>query len=125
MQRKLCDNLIEFYNFLNEILANLNNNNFNFYKVLSSVFLNDYIKITYDSFRELLVQKILENNDFIKNSSQIFKIILENPIDSNPASMIDNFDYIKEEKSELFKKINNAKNLFLDEVIMNIIEGKI
>ena len=118
MQRKLCDNFTEFYKFLNEQLANLNNNNFNFYKVLSSVFLNEYIKITYNSFRELLIQKILENNDFIKNSSQIFKIILENLIDSKPVSMIDNFVYIKEEKSEIFKKINNAKNPFLDEVIM-------
>ena len=125
LQRKLCDNFKEFYGFLTEKLEKLNNNNFNFYKVLSFIFLNEYIKITYEPFRELLIEKILENNDFIKNSSQIFKIILENIINAFPSSMISNFDYIKKEKSELVKKINNTKNLFLDEVIMNIIEGKI
>ena len=124
-QRKLCDNFKDFYRFLVEKLSKLNNNNFNFYKVLSFIFLNEYIKIRYESFRELLIEKILENNDFIKNSSQIFKIILENLIDVFPSSMINNFYNIKEEKSKLFKKINNAKNPFLDEVIMNIIEGKI
>ena len=124
-QRKLCDNFKDFYGFLTEKLAKLNNNNFNFYKVLSFIFLNEYIKITYDPFRELLIEKILENNDFIKNSSQIFKIILENLIDAFPTNMIGNFDCIKEENTELFKKINNAKNPFLDEVIMNIIEGKV
>jgi len=125
LQRKLCDNFTEFYGFLTEKLTKLNNNKFNFYKVLSFIFLNEYIKITYDPFRELLIEKILENNDFIKNSSQIFKIILENIIDPFPSSMISNFDFLKEEKSELIKKINNTKNEFLDEVIMNIIEGKI
>ena len=125
MQRKLCDNFKEFYEFLTEKLAKSNNNNFNFYKVLSSIFLNEFIKISYESFRELLIQKILENNDFIKKSSQIFKFILENVIDAFPTNMSSNFECIKEENTELFKKINNDNNPFLDEVIMNIIEGKV
>ena len=101
------------------------NKDFNFYKLLNLVFLNEFIKVTSEKFRELLLQKILENNSFIRNSSQIFKIILENLIDSNPERMKDNFSSIKEENSAILKLINNAKNEFLDEVIMNIFETKI
>jgi len=123
-ERKLCDNFKDFYEFLTEKFGKLNNCNFDFYKLLSYTFMNDYLKISYEPFRELLIEKILENNNLIKNSSRIFKIILENLIDPFPTNMISNLYYLKEIKSELFKKINNAKNPFLDEVIMNIIEGR-
>ena len=119
----LCNKLEEFYRFLVDKLGK--NKNFNFYKVLSNVFLNEYIKITFDDFRELLLQKILSNNDFIKNSSQVITIILENVIDYTPQDMEDNLNRINGEKSPMFRKINNTKNDFLDQVIMNIFEGKI
>jgi hypothetical protein len=78
-KRALCDNFNDFYNFLVDSLGK-ENNNFNFYKVLNFVLFNEYMKISFDNFRELLLQKILDNNDFIKNSSQIIKFILENII---------------------------------------------
>ena len=87
--------------------------------------MNEFIKITYNDFRKMLLQKILENNDFIINSSQIIKVILENVIDSNPEMMENNLDLIKEENSQIFRKINNTQNNFLDEIIMNILERKV
>ena len=125
-QKKLIENFNKFYLFLIDIFGKDNkNNNFNFYKLLGSLFLNEYIKITFPSFREFLLEKILENNKLINNNSEIIKIILENTIDVSPLEMSNNLDLIKEENSHLFQKINNFKSKFLDEVIMNILEGKI
>ena len=123
-KRALCDNFNDFYNFLVDSLGK-ENNNFNFYKVLNFVLFNEYMKISFDNFRELLLQKILDNNDFIKNSSQIIKFILENIIISNPNEFENNLEYLRDEDSVIFKKLNNTENSFLDEVIMNIFEGKI
>ena len=126
MGRALCDNLKSFYQFLIGKLGNLPmNKNFNFYKVLSVIFLNEYIKITNPEFRKILLQTILENNDLIKNCSQIIKIILENVISCNPSEIKENLSLIEENNSEAFKSLNNSQNVFLDEIIMNILEGKI
>ena len=125
-QNKLCENLNNFYDFLVEKLGKVKKNDkFNFYKVISFIFLNEFIKITYNKFRELLFEKILINNDIIINSSQLIKIIIENVINVSPNEMENNLDLIKEEENEIFKKLNNANNIFLDEIIMNIFECKI
>ena len=122
---KLCDNLNNFYNFLIEELSIENINNDKLYKSLSYLFLIEYKKIYNTDFREFILRKILENNNLIKNCSQIFIIIFENIIDNSPVYMINNLDNIKKEKSNILKIINNSKNIFLDEIIMNILEGKI
>ena len=119
MKKKLCDNLNEFYKFLMEKLGNIpKNKNFNFNKVLSYIFLNEYLKITFNDFRELLLQKILENDEFIANNSQIIKLILENVIINNPAYMNSNLDFLRTENSNMVKKLNeqidNNKKLLDD-----------
>ena len=123
-ENELCNNLNSFYKFLSSSLGKMPSNNvFNYYKILSSVFLNEYIKITFDKFRELELELILKNNDFIKNSSQLIKIILENILDTE--KMRENLKIIKEEENENIRKLNNTQNDFLDEVLMNIFEAKI
>ena len=121
--KKLCSNLNHFYKFLMDKLGN--NKKFNFYKTLSFIFLNEYIKITFEDFREELLNRILEKKDFIKSSSQIIRIILENVIDSSPLEMMNNLENIKEEEDKMFRKLNNTQDEFLDEVILNIFERKI
>ncbi len=126
MKKKLCDNLNVFYKFLIEKLGNIpKNKNFNFHKVLSYIFLKEYLKINFDEFREFLLQKILENDELIANNSQIIKLILENVILSNPTKMNSNLKLLKTENSKMIKILNKQKNAVLDEVIMNILEGKI
>ena len=121
--KKLCSNLKEFYEFLVEKLGN--NKKYNLYKTLSFIFLNEYIKITFDDFREELLNRILEKKEFIKHSSQVIKIILENVIDPSPQEMANNLNNIKNEEAKTIRKINNTQDEFLDEVILNIYEGKI
>ena len=95
------------------------------YKTFSFIFLNEYLKITNEKFRKLLFQKILEKNELIINSSQLFKLIIENVIDINPSDMENNLELIKEKKLPLFKMLNDSKNEVLDEVLFNIFEEKI
>ena len=124
-QRKLTDNFIEFYKFLEEKLGKYKENkNFKYYKILSFMLLNEYIKITFKDFRKLLLEKVLENNELMLKSSKIFQLILENTIDFSPTEIINNLDLIKGEESPIFKKLNVTDSEFLDEVIMNIFERK-
>ena len=124
---KLCSNLETFYKTLEKIIGNLpRKKNFKFFKLLSMILLDEFKKIQYPKFRELILDIILKKDDLIKNCSQIFQIIIENcGIDSDPESMENNIEYIKEEKSAMFQSLNNEKNQFLEEVIMNIFERKI
>jgi hypothetical protein len=100
--------------------------NFDFYKFLSIILLQEFTKIQYPEFRELILDKILKNNRLIKYSSQIIKIIIENGgISCNPESFEENVQSIKDEDSPMFQKLNNTQNAFLEEIIMNIFERKI
>ena len=119
----LCENLNKFYKFLTDELGK--NKKFNLYKILGFIFSNEYIKITFDNFREVLLNKILEKKEFIKNSSQIIRLILGNVFEAMPSEMLNNLESIKMDDGKLFRKINNINDEFLDEIILNIFEGKI
>ncbi len=124
--KELCNHLQNLYKFLFSKLGELpRNNKLDFYKDLSYVFLNEYKQISFNEFRELLLNIILSNNDFIINSSQLFKIILETTVNSDINKMINNFDLIKDNSDALLKLLNNTKNIFLDEVLMNLFEAKV
>ena len=122
--KKLCNNFNKFYEFLIIELDIDNEKKLNFYKNLNSLFLNEYEKYSFNEFRLLLLEKILEKNNFIKNSSQIIKSILD-LIKSEPQDMLNNLEKLKNNKSVILKILNNNKNIFLEETIINIIEGKI
>ena len=125
--KKLCSNFEDFYNNINKIVGNLPKiNNFDFHRFLSIFLLDEFLKINISDFRETILNKIIEKNDLIKNSSQIIKIIIENAgIDSEPDFFFENLNCIKEEESTSFLKLNDTKNAFLEEIIMNIFERKI
>ena len=121
---KLCQNFENFIKFLFQKFDKNENKKFNIYKTLGFIFLNEYLKITDEDFRKLLFKKILENNDLIKNSSQLFKIIVENVIDIG-QEMVNNLESIIDDDSPYWKMINNTKSDFLDEVLQNIFEEKV
>ena len=123
----LCTNLNKFYTTLEKMMGNLpSKKNFDFYKLLSQILLDEFNKIEYSKFRELILDKILKKNELIKNSSQIIKIIIENAgIDCSPELMESNIDNIRGDDSPMFTTLNKTKNVFLEEVIMNIFERKI
>jgi len=103
-QNALCKSLNDFLKFLEEKIGNIDNNKiFNFYKILSFVLYNEYIKISFNDFRLLILDKILINQELMKNSSQIIKTIVENVVDSNPETMKENLVLIKKEESQYSK----------------------
>ena len=124
---KLCNELNDFYRYLIEILKkddkDINNNNI--YKIISDVLYIEYKKIEDINIRLQIIEIILNNDNLIKNSTQIFKIIIDKIIKNNHEEMINNLDKIKKEKLSIFQKINYKKSVILDEIIMNIFEGKI
>ena len=72
------------------------------------------------------MQKILKKNELIKNSSQIIKIIIDNAgIENDPLHMAENMKNIQDADSNMFIKLNETNNPFLEEIIMNIFERKI
>ena len=121
-KEKTMQKLEDFYNILNKMIGQKPKKlNFDFHKFLSMILVEEYNKIDILEFREAILNKIFIKNYLIKNSSQIIKIIIENAnIDIEPNSMPENINSIKEEDSPLFIKLNNTKNEFLVEIIMDI-----
>ena len=124
---KLCNTFINFYKTLEKWMVNKPSNKFfNYDKFISLILLDEFTKIPYDEFRELILDQILKKDGLIKNSSQIINIIIDNVgISGNPDEIGDNIEYIKDNDSKMFQKLNITKNSFLEEVIMNIFERKL
>ena len=117
---ELNDNFKKFY----DDLYNAIGQNKSSYQIISIILKNEYDKITFDSFRNLILKIILNNNDFICNSNQIFKLIIN--IDDKPEEMEKYLDEIQKSNSILIKTINEyGKNEFLEQIIINIFENKI
>ena len=124
---KECSDLEIIYNTLEEIRDKIPEiRNVNFYKFLSSILLYEYNKNDFSKFRELILKKILVKNDLIKNSSPLINSIIENAgIKCIPIEFEKNINNLKESKSPLISLLNEEKNEFLEQVIMNIFERKI
>ena len=121
----LCLNLESFLKTIEDTREKLpSKENFDINKLLSWILLKEFNKIGHFKYREFILKKILENNDLIKYSSQIIRIIIGNAyilrdvstIESNLKNIENNND------EELFDKLNVPQNSVLDEVIMNIFE---
>ena len=124
---KECSDLEIIYNTLEEIRDKIPEiRNVNFYKFLSSILLYEYNKNDFSNYRRLILKKILVKNDLIKNSSPLINSIIENAgIKCIPIEFEKNINNLKESKSPLISLLNEEKNEFLEQVIMNIFERKI
>ena len=113
---KLCENLHNFFKFLEKIFGKVSHKkDFDYYKLLSSILLDEFNKINYSNFRDSILEIILSKDEYIKNSSQIIKIIIENAgVDCIPEVMEANIENIMEEEDfEIFVKLNNTNNPFI------------
>ena len=118
------DDLISNFNQLYNNLINTIENDESLYQIMSIIFKNEFIKVTSDSFRNIILNNILKNNVFIYNNNQIIKFIIN--IGDSPNEMEKYLGKIQESNSILLKSINdNDKNEFLEQIIINIFENKI
>lgn len=127
IDEQLNTNFDKFYIYLVNIMGNIPpNEKFDFNKFLSSLLFDEFTKIKNPNFKMNILNKILKQNNLIKNSSQIITIIIEDSgVNSIPHNFESNFKNIQTKNSKILEIINNTKNAFLEEVIMNIFERKV
>ena len=118
---KLVSNLEKLYQFL---LENIKNNE-KFGEIINAIFLNEFNKIIYDEYRQKIIEFILKDNSLIANSTEIMSIIINNTLNHSIEGIISNLDILHDSKSKIIKMLNDAKKIFLDEIIINIFETKI
>ena len=116
---ELIDNFNQFYKFLEDSIGK----DTSFNEIMSRIFKNEYIKIIDDSFRNDLLKKILTKDDFIYNNMQIFSLIIN--IDISPKEMDEYINTIQEDNSNLITILNECKNEFFEQTIINLYEYKI
>ena len=92
-------------------------------KIMSTIFYNEYNKISNITFRKKLFEKILTNNDFILNSSGLFKKELY--FESTPEKMKIVKKSILQNQNPIIKLLNNCKKEYFEQIIINLFEFKI
>ena len=109
----------QFFNDLKKIFEN--NKNQNYYKLISIVFKNEFMKyFDNNEFKKKVMEIIITDTDigYISNNYQLFKIILEFNIE--PSKIRHNLNNIKDDV-ELLQIINNSCHReFLEHIILNI-----
>ena len=111
----------DLYQFLKENIGK----DKKFSKIMNKIISCENSKINNIEFTKKLLNIILEKNEFICESSPLIKSIWNEIIDKNKNDKKTYFDLIKDNKSELLTNLNNSKNLFLDEIIIDYFEGQI
>ena len=119
----LCDNLQKIFAFIQNKLGKSKD----YHKIMNKILLNEFLKVCDDEYRMEILNIIFKDNEFIINSSQIFKVIIKNYISHDPSSdILDNLKTLYNHKNiVLIYLLNSISNPVLDEVLLNIFEAEI
>ena len=117
----LTNNLNKLYEFLSKNIIN----NEKYGEIINSILLNEFNKVVYEDYRKKIIEIILGNNNLIMNSTQIMTIIINNTLNHTIEGIVNNLDLLHDSQSKIIKMLNDAKKIFLDEVLINIFETKI
>ena len=114
-ENNLVENFENFSNYLEKIFEK----NKSFYKIISIVFKNEFVKNNSDDeFKKKIIQIIISKNEYILNCNQLLKIILDFEI--RPIMIKDNWKTILDDQNILQIINNNCNNEFLEQIILNI-----
>ena len=115
----LFESFKKFYEFLDNLMGKSDL----FPKLMSTIFYDEYMKISDDYFRNELLNIIISKNDFVYNCFPLLKKILKKiGIKTNPKNMKENFEYIKNSQNKLIEILNEKNSEFLDQVVLQILE---
>jgi hypothetical protein len=115
----LFESFKKFYEFLDNLMGKSDL----FPKLMSTIFYDEYMKISDDYFRNELLNVIVSKNDFVYNCFPLLKKILKKiGIKTNPKYMKDNFEYIKNSQDKLIEILNEKNSELLDQVILQILD---
>ena len=121
-QEKEKELIGSFENF-HDTLVKLIGNDKNFNSIMSQIFKNEFLIVKNENFKKMLLNKILDNNEYIHNNIKIFKYIIK--IDNSPEEISYNKYNILQRNDALIKLLNTCKKDYLEQVIINIFESKI
>ena len=116
---KLIENFESFFKDLEEMLGKKKDKNY--YKMISTVFKNEFMKHFYnEEFKNKIIEIIITNkdNEYIASNYPLLSMILE--FDITPSKIKESFVKIKEDKNLLQIIDKNCQNEFLEQYILNI-----
>ena len=115
----LFEHFQNFYKYLKGIIGKSNL----FPKLISTIFHNEYMKISNDYFRQKLLDIIILENDYIYNCYPLLKQIIKGmKISIDPQVIEKNFEMIKNKTDRLIGILNSRKSDILDQSILQILE---
>ena len=116
---EIFNHFINFYNFLLGLIGESDL----FPKLMSIIFQNEYLKIQNKYFRFKLLEPIISRNDYIDNCYPLLKLILKRiGISILPRNIQDNIKILDNNEDHLIEILNNKKNDFLAQYIIQIFE---
>ena len=105
------DDLIENYKKLYEIInKNLTYTDKNYYALLKYIFFKEIKKIKDIDYRTAIFADLIKENEVIKNSINIFQILLKEIIKPAKESFVKSIDNILDDKSQIIQIIENILN---------------
>ena len=117
--------LISNLSKLFEFLSNNIKKDDNYGEIINSILLNEFHKIIYEEYRQKIIEIILKDDNLISNSTKLIKIIMDNTLDHSIEGIKRNLEILHDSKSKIIKMLNDAKKIFLDEILIGIFETKI
>ena len=125
LNEELINNFEEIYNLIFKD-ENIENNDKYFYDKLRYILYKEIIKINDINYRSKILEKLLESNEMLKNSNDIFQILLEKYVkkDDKKDKYIDNINNILNGEDVIIKIIekNINNNFTLAETLLYFFE---
>ena len=119
------DNIKNFYDFLKKIIGKHKN----FSKIFNEILYGEYLRITDENFRKLILELIINNEDIIKDSTKIFIIFFNDITSNNDLDSIDKGDEVINQYNMYFEAIENSLNkngeakIRLEQILLNLFES--
>ena len=121
----IYDKLKRLYDFLKLIIGKHKN----FSKIFNEILYGEYLRISDENFRKLILELILDNEDIVKDSTKIFIMYFYEVLGNNSLDTIDQGDEVMNQINMYFKIIENSlckkgpiKNR-LEQIILNLFES--
>jgi hypothetical protein len=129
LKKEEINNIFENIKKLHDFLSGIIGKTEHFSKIINELLLGEYLRITDEEFRKLILELILNNPNIIKDSTQIFIKYFNHIIRTNSVDSIENGDIEINNYNIYFEMIENAFNkdniikIRLEQMLLNLFES--
>ena len=117
---EICENIQNLNDFLKDNLGNTDN----YIKLILYIFVEETKKVNNEQYYKKLVDIILSNPNLVAKSYPFMNALLRNFIDTDPESIINNLENIKNNHNLYIESICKADNDCLNEILLCIYENQ-